>query len=210
MLGTYHLTALYELVKDLHFLYETDRIYTYLLENITKTMDSDAATLYVSDPAREVLILKACLGPKKSMMEVISEETRFPFGEGIAGWCAKFNQPAMVENVQNEPRFSSRWDKLTGYKTKTVLAAPISNKDDVLGVIEVLNKKGSGFNQNDQDLITAIAKQTAIALENGRLHRELAYARTFAEGMISNMTRCVIAVEAMATITHIKLAAESF
>ncbi|OGR82233.1 MAG: hypothetical protein A2901_09550 [Elusimicrobia bacterium RIFCSPLOWO2_01_FULL_54_10] len=129
MLGTYHLTALYDLVKDLHFLYETDRIHTYLLENVTKTMDSDAATLYISDASRENLRLKACLGPKKSMMEVISEETPFPFGEGIAGWCARFNQPALIENVLTEPRFSGRWDKLTGYKTKSVLGAGIIFQD---------------------------------------------------------------------------------
>src|SRR5207302_1438165 len=100
----------------------------------------------------------------------------------------KFNQPVLVDNVQSEPRFSPKWDTLTGYKTKSVLCAPISNKDNVLGVIEVLNKKSSVFNRNDQDLVTAIAKQTAIALENSRLYAELNMTKNFSESVLSNLT----------------------
>ncbi len=208
MLGTYHLTILYEVVKNLHFLYDSEKIYSHLLENIVKALDADAASLYIADARQENLKLKACVGPKKGIIEMISEEMPFPFGEGLAGWAAKFNQALLVENVQNEPRFNPKWDTLTGYKTKSVLCAPISNKDVVLGVIEVLNKRSANFNQNDQDLVTAISKQTAIAIENGRLYTELNYAKNFTDSMISNLTGGFIAMDNNMLITHLNPQAE--
>ncbi len=208
MLGTYHLTILYEVVKDLHFLYDTERIYSHILENIVKALDAESASLYIADPQQEHLFLKACIGPKKSMVEMIAQEMPFEFGEGIAGWCARFNQPMIVENASREPRFNPKWDTLTGYKTKTVLCAPISNKDVILGAIEVLNKKSSTFNQNDQDLVTAIAKQAAIAIENGRLYGELNYAKNFTDSMIVNMAGGFIAMDHEEKITHVNPQAE--
>src|SRR5581483_6941099 len=89
MLGTYHLSVLYDVLKDLHFLYQSDRIYSYLLENLLKAADADAATLYISDEKRENLIPRACLGPKKQMIEMIAQEIPFPFGKGLCGWCAR-------------------------------------------------------------------------------------------------------------------------
>ena len=208
MLGTYHLTVLYEVVKDLHFLYDSDRIYVYILENIANALDADAASLYIADAQGEILRLKSCIGPKKTMLEMVSEEVPFPFGEGLAGWCAKINQAVMVENAQTDSRFSPKWDTLTGYKTKSALCAPISNKDNVLGVIEILNKKSSTFNKNDQDLVTAIAKQSAIALENGRLYGELNDAKNLNDSIISNLTGGFIAVDKLEAVTHLNPSAE--
>jgi PAS domain S-box-containing protein len=208
MLGTYHLTVLYDILNDLHFLYDSDKIYAFLLENIMKAMDADAASLFIADSKQGSLFLRACIGPKKSQLELVAEELPFPYGKGVCGWVAKFNQPIVIDNVQADQRFNPQVDTLTGYKTKSVLCVPISNMDEVLGVIEILNKKSAAFNKNDQDLVALIAKQAAIAMENGRLYTELKAAKNFSESVLANLISGFIAVDAEGTVTHMNAPAE--
>jgi len=208
MLGTYHLTALYDLLKDLHFIHDTNKFYAYLLENLVKTVDADAASIYIADNEKKVLRLFASMGPKKQMLEMVAEEINFSFGKGISGWVAETSQAVIVDDVKNDLRHNNQVDILTGYKTKSVLCAPIANKNNVLGVIEILNKKSSAFNKNDLDLVALIARQAAIALENLRLYKDINDIRNFAEGVISNLTGGFIAVDAASTVMYINPTAE--
>lgn len=208
MLGTYHLTVLYDILKDLHFLYQSDRIYIYLLENLVKALDAEAASLFIVDDKKQNLVLRGCVGPKKNMFELIAEEVPFPIGQGICGWVVQYNQSLIIEDVQKDIRFSSKIDTLTGYKTRSVLCAPLSSKDEVMGVIEILNKKSSAFNKNDMDLVSLIGKQTAIALQNARFFTELAKAKDFSECMVSNMTSGFISIDEREIITHLNFSAE--
>ncbi|MBI2119564.1 MAG: GAF domain-containing protein [Elusimicrobia bacterium] len=210
MLGTYHLNVLYDILKNIHFLYQSDRIYVYLLENLLKAIDADAASLFVCDIQKKTLVLKGCLGPKKSMVEMISEEVPFAYGKGICGWAAQFNQPVLVEDVQKDSRFNPQFDTLTGYKTKSMICAPISSTEDVLGVIEILNKKSSAFNKNDLDLLALIGKQAAIALENGRLYLELVSLKSVNEKFTSTFPTGVIVINSSSIITEFNPIAEKF
>lgn len=210
MLGTYHLNVLYDILKNIHFLYQSDRIYVYLLENLLKAIDADAASLFVCDIQKKTLVLKGCLGPKKNMVEMISEEVPFAYGKGICGWTAQFNQPLLVEEVQKDARFNPQFDTLTGYKTKSIICAPISSTDDVLGVIEILNKKSSAFNKNDLDLLALICKQAAIALENGRLYMELISLKSVNEKFTSTFPTGVIVINNASIVTEFNSIAEKF
>lgn len=202
MLGTYHLTVLYNILKELHFMYQSDKIYNYLLEILSNSLDSDAASFFTVDAQKGSLVLRACIGPKKNMVELIADELPFPYGKGICGWVAQYNQGVIVDNVQTDQRFNQQVDTLTGYKTKSVLCAPVANRDEVIGVIEILNKKSSAFNKNDLDLLMIIAKQAGIALENARLYHELEASRNLNESVLANLTGGFLAVDPKWTITH--------
>lgn len=208
MLGTYHLNTVYEILKNLHFLYQSEKIYAYLLENLVKAVDADAASLFLCNSKSKTLVLKACIGPKKKVFEIIAEELPFPFGKGICGWVAQYAQPVLCGDVQEEHRFNAQLDALTGYKTKSVLCVPIVSIDKVLGVVEILNKKSAVFNKNDMDMVALIASQAAIALENAHLYTELEMTRNFSESILSNLTGGLIAVGADETITHFNPVAE--
>lgn len=207
MLGTYHLNVLYDILKDLHFIRDAERIYRFMLENLAKALDAEAASLFVSDEARENLILHSCIGPKGQMLELIAEELPFPVGRGICGWVAKQNQPIIVDDASKDQRFNGQVDTLTGFKTKSILCAPVSHGDEVLGVIEVMNKKSAVFNKNDLDLVAMIGKQTAIALDNARLYNELNSAKNFNESVLMNLSSGFIAVDPKERVTHVNPAA---
>jgi putative methionine-R-sulfoxide reductase with GAF domain len=208
MLGTYHLTVLYDILKDLHFLHEPDKIYPFVVEHLMKAVDADAASLFVSDAGRKNLILKVCTGGKKEIFKMIAEEVPFPFGQGVCGWVAQNNQPVVIEDSAKDPRFSARADVLTGYKTRSMLCVPLSKQNEVLGVIQILNKKTSVFNKNDLDLVSLVARQTAISLENARLYSEMEAARSFGECLLSNMPSGFIAVDLEGSITYMNLGSE--
>ncbi len=208
MLGTYHLSVLYDILKEIHFLYQSDKIYTFLLESLMKASDADAASFFIADHEKQTLVLKAAIGPKKTMLEIVAEDTPFPFGRGVCGWVAQYNQGVIVEDVSKDDRFSSVVDSLIGYKTKSILCAPLSNGNQVLGVIEILNKKSAVFNKNDLDLLSLIAKQAAISLENAKLYSKLNEEKVFIESILANLTGGIITVDAKEVITHMNPTAE--
>lgn len=208
MLGNYHINIIYDILKDLHFFYQSDKIFAHLAEKLCKALDSEAASIYVSDPKREKLRFYACIGPKQKMLEIISEEIYFSFGDGLCGWVAQNNDPLMLENVKADTRFDNRVDVMLGYNTKNLMCAPLSIKEDVLGVIEVLNKKNSAYNKNDLDLLDFFAKEAAIALQNAGLYKALNESIHFNESVLAGLSEGCITADQDGILTHINRSAE--
>jgi signal transduction histidine kinase len=77
--------------------------------------------------------------------------------------------------IANDVQESRDWfpdtDKETGFQTRAVLALPLQVKENIIGVIEVINKKdGSAFDEEEQELLTVFSGQAAVAIENARLY----------------------------------------
>lgn len=113
-------------------------------------------------------------------------------GEGIAGWVCQTGQPAIVEDVKEDPRFSPRMDEILGFTTCSVVCVPLLNgSNKVIGAIELINKivpapdeaapesppvysdsKDVPFTMLDMEILSAIAAFTGIAAENALLHQK--------------------------------------
>jgi len=101
-------------------------------------------------------------------------ELRLKVGEGIAGWVAQTEQPLIVTDVTQDPRFLSAFDAITGFTTRSILGIPLKAKGRLIGVLELLNKKdGTEFNEEDLDIMKILANQIATALENARLYKKV-------------------------------------
>ena len=95
-------------------------------------------------------------------------------GEGIAGWVAENRTPAVVPDVKKDKRFSRKMDKLARFTTKSVMAAPIISKDQILGVLELINKTdGKRFSEDDLRVLTRLVDQAALAVERVTIYRKL-------------------------------------
>ena len=87
-------------------------------------------------------------------------------GQGIAGWIAENKTPLIIEDVDNDPRFDSGFDEKSGFRTKSIIGAPLISHGKVYGVIELINKlEGSLFTPLDLRLLTTITDFAAIAIE---------------------------------------------
>ena len=102
-------------------------------------------------------------------------------GQGILGEAAATGKAVCVDDVAKDPRFDPSIDRQTGFTTKSILAMPILRRDELLGVLEVINKKGTKkgtkkaatyFTVEDAALLEVVATQAAVAIENARLFEQ--------------------------------------
>ena len=98
------------------------------------------------------------------------EKVRFPADKGIAGRALREGTTLVVNDVANDPDFYGNIDEEHEFKTKSILATPLISGEEVVGVIEAINKIGDeGFDKEDAQILAAIADEVALAVKNARL-----------------------------------------
>lgn len=98
---------------------------------------------------------------------------RLNVGEGIAGWVARTGDAILIEDVQKDPRFCSRFDKLSCFETRSIICVPLKSRGKVLGVMELINRlEQASFTERDRTSLQTIAEYAAIAISNAELYRK--------------------------------------
>lgn len=156
--------ALREVGTALGTTLDLDDLLELILGRITELLEADRATLYLLDEAKDELISRIVVGGEVRSI-------RMKLGHGIAGLVAERGEPIRVDDAYRDPRFEREWDLLTGYRTTSMLAAPLRNHlGRTIGVLQVLNKRGaSGFTNDDEAIASALSTQAAVAIDNSRL-----------------------------------------
>jgi sigma-B regulation protein RsbU (phosphoserine phosphatase) len=102
--------------------------------------------------------------------ELYKGSVKLRIGEGISGWVAQNRKAVMVEDAQNEPRFSKQADKRRGLTTRTLICVPLIYREELLGVLSVLNSRNKPFFDNeDLMLLESFADLAAVAIVRSRL-----------------------------------------
>jgi Nif-specific regulatory protein len=145
-----------------------------IMESAERLIGSEASSLLLVDPGTNQLFFEIALGDKGEDVKKYTLE----MGEGIAGWVAQNDRSLLVNDAQNDPRHFSLIGEDTGYKTRNLIAVPLRAKDDVIGVLEVINKPSDAmFTDKDVRLLEVLADQASIAIQNakeyGRVSNEL-------------------------------------
>jgi GAF domain-containing protein len=98
---------------------------------------------------------------------------RLPPGRGIAGWVADNKEPAIVPDVQKDPRFFPQVDETFGFRTQTLACVPLLDGDRTVGVIEAINKiDGREFSPEDHLLLMVVAQLAAVAIHRAERFAE--------------------------------------
>jgi HD-GYP domain-containing protein (c-di-GMP phosphodiesterase class II) len=155
--------------------------------------DADAGTLYILDPSQSgepVLRFSVAQEGNEDIGELL--DTPLPLDtQSIAGYVALTGQTVRLEDAYAIPesapyRFTRRLDDTKHYRTKSQICVAMKNvAGDVIGVIQLINRKPSfdleitsreqtervvlPFGDRDEELLTALASQAAVAMENARL-----------------------------------------
>jgi signal transduction histidine kinase len=160
----------YQVGQALVTTFDINKLLSDTMQLAADVIDAGAASLMLIDEDREELVFEVSHGSRSKMLR----QQRIPLDEGIAGWVARNGYPVIVNDARTDPRFSHRVDVRTGFLTQSIAAVPLKIKGRIIGVLEVLNKySGAGFNQEDVRLMSSIAAQAAIALENARLYQQV-------------------------------------
>ena len=138
-----------------------------ILNAATEVVDGRGATLFlVNRENTEELLAVAAVGYRAD--EIVG--LRIPIGEGVAGWVAREAEAQLIADVENEPRFYPGVDQQMGMSTQSLLAVPLKHADEVIGVIEVVNKLGAAsFDQDDLSLLQSMGGTAAVSIINARL-----------------------------------------
>ncbi len=156
---------------------DLDELFHLIMERIQALMGVEASSLLLKDDAKDELVFRIGLGEHGEALK----GQRLPVGKGIAGWVFQHGSPLIVPDVRQDSRFFQGVDFHTGFTTKSVLCVPLKTHHKVIGVIEVLNGPAERpFNQEDLNLLSAIAAHAATAIENARLYSEI---KSYAEGL---------------------------
>ncbi len=144
---------------------DLDRILTLIMEKSTLLMGAERTTLFLIDKQKQEIWSKIIQGPE-------IQEIRLPLGEGLAGWVAQHGETINTDDPYQDHRFHYSIDKKSGFKTKSILCNPVFNsKQEIIGVIQVLNKKTGPFDKDDEKLLTTLSAHTAVSIENARLYQ---------------------------------------
>jgi Nif-specific regulatory protein len=151
---------------------DLDAFLQTLVDRIAVTMQADRGTLWLLDPARGELFSRAAHLPEVSQIRV-------KLGQGVAGHVAQMGEPVNVPEPRGERLFFADIDRMTGYRTTSLLAVPLRDTEGAIyGVLQVLNKRGAErFTEEDIDRLTVIAGQVGTALQSTSLYQELKRAK---------------------------------
>ena len=134
-----------------------------ILTTACQLLKAEAGSILLLDRFTNELSVASSVGPRSEKFKGV----RFKANEGIAGEVIQQRQPVLVNNAQHDPRFLSRVDPRTGFQTRSIAAAPLPDRDQILGVIEVLNSaKDKSFDEEDLKLLRAFAVHASVAIRN--------------------------------------------
>ncbi len=168
---------------------ELEPLLRLILDSVTRLLQADGSSLLLLDPLTDELVFQIPFGPRKDQLKTV----RLPKHEGIAGWVVKERRPVLVKDVRRDPRFYGKIDTLTGFRTESILAAPLMDRDRVLGVIEVLNaRRAKPFEQEDLDLLVAFAAHASVALKNAQQVSTLAEEKAYLQRELDARVGAVI------------------
>ena len=162
-----------------------------ILEKSRPWMRAEACSIFLPDPGTGELVIHSAHGDSVPQMGSL----RVPQGAGIVGAAMKERKMIRVDDVSRDPRFFSKADEQTGWKTRSLLAAPLLDGDECIGVIEFLNPQGrSAFTREDEELMEYFAGLVSAALvrihahdaalERAQVQRDLDLAREMQEGLL--------------------------
>ncbi len=133
-------------------------------------LGAEASSVILLDPVRKKLVFKAAVGANSDAL--LGQE--FDARLGIAGRVADSGQPEIVPDARAHPDFLPEFDKKGTFSTRGMIAAPLRYRDETLGVVEVINKRGEArFGPADLEILKLFANLAAITTSNAQLHDRL-------------------------------------
>jgi signal transduction protein with GAF and PtsI domain len=129
-----------------------------------EVMNSKICSLLLLDEKGKELVIRAT----QSVSEAYNKKPNVKIGEGISGIVAKENKPIAVPDVKKDPRYINR-DIAKKENLCSLLSVPMSVKGKVIGVLNSYTSTPHKFTRNEINILTSVANQAAVAIENAQL-----------------------------------------
>jgi len=186
------LAALNRIATAMTSTLDLDRVLTLAMQGINETLRVEAGSLLLLDNAEGQLVPRMTLCGGES----VQGEMTLSLEQGVAGWVVQEGKPLLVPGTWQENRFSSTTAQLVGMEARSILCVPLVLREKTIGAIEVINKWGGRFTEDDLTLLNSIAASVAIAIENARLYAEV---KDFADELARSQAQLIQSEKLAAT-----------
>ncbi len=130
---------------------------------------AEAASVLLLDAEKKNFRFYGVEGPAKPVLLDVT----FPINQGLAGYVFQTQKSAIFNDVQQDHRFYGKFDSVSGFQTKNLVAIPLVAGAEKVGVLEVLNKADDEpFYEDDRLLLESIAEEIAFAFRNANTSEE--------------------------------------
>jgi adenylate cyclase len=162
---------LLQVTTDLAKTKSLDEALEVLVKITTSTIGAERGTIFLNDPATGELYSRIAQGN-------FTREIRILNTKGVAGWAFTKNEGVIIHDAYKDERFNKAVDVRTGFRTKSILCAPLRTVNgDEIGVSQILNKIDGAFEQDDLDMLEAMTEQAAIAIQGNIIVEQIEAAR---------------------------------
>ena len=160
-----------------------------VMSEATAMLKAERSTLFLNDEKTNGLFSRVAQADSIG-------EIRLPNHLGIAGAVFTSGNTVNIPHAYADLRFNPAFDKQTGFFTRSMLCVPVVNKSGkVIGVTQVLNKRGGPFTGEGESRLKAFTAQVSIALENAKLFDDVQTMKNYNESMLESMSNGVITMD---------------
>lgn len=154
--------ALREVAGALGASLELDELLELVLGKLTDLVEAERSVLFLLDEQKRELVSRAASASE--------ERVRLPLGDGLLGHVARTGRAARLDEGARS-KHAAEWDEVLGTTTRSAILTPLKNNlSRTIGVLVALNKRGEpAFSDDDEEIVSVLAKQAAIAIDNSRL-----------------------------------------
>lgn len=178
---------------------DLDQVLITVLEEVRRLLGVVATSVWLIDPETDELFCRQATGPQNEIVR----GWRLASGEGLAGWVARTGESLIVPDIRADERHSTKVDQETGLTLRSVLSVPLRVKQEVIGVLQVVDAEVGRFDATDLELLEPLAAEAAIAIENARLYAETDKLRAFNENIVQSLEEGILLENAAGEITFV-------
>ena len=162
---------LLQVTTDLAKTKSLDEALETLVKITTSTIGAERGTIFLNDAATGELYSRIAQGNFRREIRIMNTK-------GVAGWVFSHNEGAIIPDAYKDDRFNKAVDVRTGFRTKSILCAPLRTVNgEKIGVSQILNKVDGEFTQEDLEMLEAMTEQAAIAIQGNIIVEQVEAAR---------------------------------
>ncbi len=146
---------------------DLNKLLGIVLTRAIELLQAEVGSLWLTTENDDKIECKIAEGPTKN--KVIG--VKLDKGTGIIGWVIENKKSSIVEDCSKDSHFSSEVDKKINFVTRSLISSPLCVKDECIGAIQIINKKGEEllFNKEDLNFLELFASSAAMYIKNARL-----------------------------------------
>jgi len=173
------LSAVYNLSREMSLSLDLGHISKTVLNTVKRVFNFDICSLLLIDEGKNELYVKEFYGYDEKVKDF---RIALDSPAGITAYVARTGESYYCPDAKKDKIYLNCCSK-----TKSEICVPLKIKDKVIGVLNAESERYNAFNERDLELLQTLASQTAIAMENARLFRELSSLKEFNETIVNSL-----------------------